>query len=124
LLNSIIFNRIFLKMKKTIFTLLSVGIIALPLLVLAQQPSPYEAPGWEELDFMAVLESIANWLWAGLLVIAAIFIIIAGYFFVTAMGDPDKVATARQFVLYALIGVLVGFLAKALVLFVDTIVRG
>jgi hypothetical protein len=42
--------------------------------------------------------------------------------FVTASGDPDKTKTARNFVLYALIGVLVGFAAKGLVMLVEKIV--
>lgn len=83
--------------------------------------SPAAAP---TVDIMDVLDSIANWLFAILLIIAAIFIIIAGYFFVTAVGDPDKTKKARDFVLYALIGVLVGFVAKGLVVLVGRIVLG
>ena len=77
-----------------------------------------EAPA---LNVMDALNRITNWLFSILLVIAAIFIIIAGYYFVVAQGDPEKTKTARLFVLYALIGVLIGFLAKGLVILVGTI---
>ena len=103
-------------MKKILIGLTAVGILAVPLLGLAQ---PTEAP---TLDIMVVLDRITNWLFALLLIVAAIFIIIAAYFFVTAQGDPEKTKSARNFVLYAVIGVLVGFIAKGLVIFVKTVV--
>jgi len=80
--------------------------------------APTQAPNN---DVMSVLENITNWLFAILLVVAAISIIIAAFNFVTAQGDPDKVKSARQFVLYALIGVLVAILARGLVALVATI---
>ena len=93
----------------------------MPLVVLAQ--GPIQAPGWRDVDFMVALERIFNWVFAILLVVAAIAIVVAGYIFVTAAGDPDKIKKARDFVLYALIGVLVAFLAKGLVVLIDRIVR-
>lgn len=74
------------------------------------------------LDVMATLTKITDWLFAILLVVAAIAIIIAAFQFITASGDPEKVGSARQFVLYAMIGVLVALLAKGLVALVSTIV--
>ena len=103
-------------MNKIISTVTTISVLALPLLVLAQRE---EAP---ELDIMQTLDAIVNWLFTILLIVAAIFIIIAAYFFVTAAGDPEKTGKARNFVLYALIGVLVGFAAKGLVLLIGQIV--
>ncbi len=80
--------------------------------------------GAPTLDILDVLDNITDWLFAILLIVAAIFIIIAGYFFVTATGDPEKTKRARDFVMYALIGVLVGFVAKGLVMLVGTIATG
>ena len=65
--------------------------------------------------------SVRDWLFYILLIIAAIFIIIAAYYFVTAAGDPEKVKNAKNFVLYALIGVLVALMARGLVSLVKTI---
>jgi len=110
-------------MKKVLSTLISIGILVGPGLVLAALPfttsSPPTAP---EVNVIDVLHSITNWLFGILLIVAAIAIIIAAYFFITAAGDPDKTKTARNFVLYALIGVLVGFVAKGLVVLVGRIV--
>lgn len=69
-----------------------------------------------------MVQQIVNWLFGILLVVAALFLILAGYFFVTAQGDPDKISKARTFVLYAMIGVMIGILAFALVQFVGVVV--
>jgi len=126
-------------MRKITLSLISAGIllsmltiVAAPTIVLGDDNgndngnggAPDKAPVVIIMGEEGVLDRITNWLFSALLVIAAIFIIIAGYLFVTAMGDPDKTKTARNFVMWALIGVLVAFCAKGLVLLVDTIVRG
>lgn len=103
-------------MKKILVSLLTLTILAAPVLVAAQ---PTTAP---TLDVWDSLDQIVNWIFAILLVVAVIFILIAAFQFITAAGDADKVKTARNFVLYALIGVAVAFLAKGLIVFVQTIV--
>jgi len=125
-------------MKKILSGLVLASLLVMPAMALADPPGAGDPGGAgmpvggtngpgvvveEELDIMNLLDTIANWLLTILLIVAAIFIIIAGFYFVTAMGDPAKVATARQFILYALIGVAVGLASKGLVWFVQTIVK-
>jgi hypothetical protein len=55
-------------------------------------------------------------------IIAAIYIILGGIEFMRAEGDPDKVKTAKDRILYALIGVGLVLLAIALVGIVKSIV--
>lgn len=107
-------------MKKVLASLVSLGLLVGPAIVLAQPP--VGAPDWGTVDFWDALDNIFNYLFWILIVIAAIAIVIAAYFFVTAAGDPDKTKKARDFVLYALIGVLVAFLAKALIYLIEEIV--
>lgn len=115
-------------MKKVLVSLILVSILVVPAIasagwledLLGVGGQPQTAP---RTDVMLILGSLTNWLFAILLVIAAIAIIVAAYFFVTAAGDPDKTKKARDFVLYALIGVLVGFAAKGLVILVERIVE-
>jgi len=109
-------------MKKALIGFVLTSLLAVPLIISAQLP-PVDPPFWEEFTVIGTLNSISNYLFGILLIVATIFIIIAAYNFVTASGDPDKTKTARNFVLYAVIGVLVGFLAKGLVMFVEEIVR-
>ncbi len=110
-------------MKKVLVSLILIGILVIPAIGLAQDVVPVPAPLWGEYNVWDTLDSIFNYLFATLLIVAAIFIIIAAFFFVTAAGDPDKTKKARDFVLYALIGVLVAFLSKGLIYLVDTIVK-
>ena len=111
-------------MKKVLVSLTLIGLLIVPALVLAQVV-PGQAVPAPELEICcgpnSVLYRLMNWLFTILLVVAAIFIIVAAFMFVTASGDPDKTKTARNFVLYALIGVLVAFGAKGLVSLVGTI---
>ena len=104
-------------MKKILLNSMAIGLWVLPVVVLAQAAT---APN---VNVMNALDSIVNWLFAILLVIAALFIIIAAYDFVTASGDPEKATKARNFVMYAVIGVMIAFLAKGLVYLVGTIVN-
>jgi len=71
-----------------------------------------------------IVDNITNWLFAILIAIAVISLIIAAIYFVTAQGDEAKIKTARQFVIYAIVGVVVGIIAKALVMFAGSIVGG
>lgn len=106
-------------MKKIFFLSLLIFSLAVVSFVSADQTDiSQEMP---EVDIGQALLDIVNWLFGILLITAAIFITIAGFYFVTAQGEPDKFKTARQFVLYALIGVLVAFSAKGLVFFIGKI---
>jgi hypothetical protein len=73
-------------------------------------------------DLEALLTTIRNVLAGAGIVIAAIFLILGGYSFITAGGAPEKVETARRQIMYALIGVAIILLAAALVGIVESIV--
>lgn len=76
-----------------------------------------------EVNVMDTFDKIINWLFAGLIAFAAIMIVVAAYYFVTASGNPETVAKARHFVMYALIGVVVALLARGFVVLVQMITR-
>ena len=99
---------------KKIITGVSIASLMLPVLALAATPAP-------SVDLMTALNSLTNLLFTILLIVAVIFIILAGYYFVTSQGDPDKAGKARNFVLWALVGIAVAVAAKALVAFVQMI---
>ena len=100
---------------KKIITGVSIAGLLLPVLALATAtPAP-------DVDLLTALNSLTNWLFTILLIVAVIFLMIAAFTFVTASGDPDKVGKARNFVLWSLIGVAVAVAAKALVAFVQMI---
>ena len=104
-------------MKKFVSTIVSTSLVVLPTVGLAQ---PATAP---TIDVMQALDDVTNWLFAILLIVAVIFLIIAGFYFITAQGDPDRVQKARNMVLWSLVGVAVGVLAKGLVMLVRRALR-
>ncbi len=73
---------------------------------------------------MGALNRITNWAFTILIAVAAMFIIFAAFNFVTASGEAEKVKAAREYVLYALVGVVVALLARGLVSLIETVVTG
>jgi len=51
-------------------------------------------------------------------VISIIMIIIAGFFYVTSNGDTNKIGTAKNTLIYAIVGIVVVAFAQAIVQFV------
>lgn len=100
----------FLKFIITPAVLLSS--LLLPVLVSAQItiPNPLKAATFPEL-----LDYIIDFIFILALGIAPIMIIVAGFYFITAAGDPAKIQTAKQIILYTLIGLLIVFSAKGLI---------
>jgi len=71
-----------------------------------------------------LITRIGNWIFTIVLALAGIFLIVAGYFFITASGNPEGVNKARTMLINALIGVAVAVGAKGLVLVIQNIVAG
>ena len=96
-------------MKKLISGLIGLAILSLPVVTLAQK---------DAVSIPTTLDNaigrIVNPLFLILVAISAVFIIYAAYTFVTSGGDPGKTETARTTLIYAIIGIIVAFLALAL----------
>jgi hypothetical protein len=94
-------------MKRYIkYSLLIFALILIPLSVFGQTVTinnPLNTNSVTE-----VLKRIINWLYTIIIVgIAPIMYIIAGYRFVTALGDPEKINTAKRMALWTSIGLIV-----------------
>ena len=91
---------------------LTLGLLLVPMVALAQAPA-----GWGEGEstVTSTLDAVVDWLFYILIFAAVIVIILAAYNFLTAAGDPDKVSKARNYVVYALVALVVAFLARALI---------
>jgi len=75
-------------------------------------------------NLIEIVENTTNWIFLALLFTATVFIVLAGFQFVTGGGDPNAVSEARRKILYATVAVVVGALAKAIPLAVRSIVGG
>jgi hypothetical protein len=109
-------------MKKTLLAVTLFSLFALPMVILAQIESPPMGPTSAS-GVIAIVNTITNWIFTIFLAAAVIFIIMAAVQFLTSGGDPGKVANARNSLLYALVGVAVAVLAKALIALVRLIVK-
>ncbi len=101
---------------KTFFKVISSAAIltvaVAPVLVGAQPGvPPWDQPG----SPTALFERVFNFLFIVFVVVAAIGLLIAAYFFITAGGNPDGIKKARDFVLYTVIAVVIAAASKIIV---------
>ena len=65
-----------------------------------------------------LIKTVANWFAAVLFVVAVIFIILAAFGYLTAGGEDEKIKSAKQKLVYAIVAVVVA----ALAFFIPTII--
>jgi succinate dehydrogenase hydrophobic anchor subunit len=106
-------------MKKYLTLFLSVSLLVLPFFVLAQEEAPVIGSSVDEL--VDILNRIGNLIFTILLVIAFIFLVVAGMNFITSSGDPVKTDKARTMLMYCLVGVGVALLARGAVALVKNL---
>lgn len=117
-------------MKRILLIPVLMSLLLSPAIVLAQDNGdngngPEAWPTIESPeDLIKILDTVARWLMTIVFIVAAIFIVVAAYRFVTSGGDPMQVTSARQAILYALIGVAVALLAWGIVQVVKSIILG
>jgi hypothetical protein len=70
-----------------------------------------------------MIYTVADWIFVILLVVAAIFVVWGGIEFVTSGGAPEKVGSARNKLIWALVGVVVAFVARGLVVLITQIIQ-
>jgi Na+-driven multidrug efflux pump len=68
-------------------------------------------------DLEATVNKIANVIFTILVIVVVILFVYAGIMFATAMGDEKKIEQAKEIIKYAIIGLIVALLAKALQVF-------
>ena len=73
-----------------------------------------------EVEPIGALETIIDIVFTVLIVLAVLFLIIAGFYFVTASGNPEQIGKARNMVIWAIVGVVVALLARGIVSFIKT----
>jgi hypothetical protein len=66
-------------------------------------------------NFQELIEAIVDILYTIGIYLAIIMILIAGFYYITAQGDPSKIQTAKQIITYTIIGLLIIISAKGIV---------
>ncbi len=81
--------------------------------------NPLTASTFEEL-----IENLIDFIFWVAVVIVPLMIIVAGFYFLTAAGNPDKVRTAKSIILWTIVGFVIVLLAKGIVSMVKEIIGG
>ncbi|MEK7212779.1 MAG: hypothetical protein AAB686_03815 [Patescibacteria group bacterium] len=100
--------------------------MVLPIAVFAYDP-PYVPPpsrtgpitGGQ--GVITLVEQILQWLATLFWILAAVFVFYAGFLYLTAGGDAEKVKKANHQLLYAIIAIIVGLMAYGLPKLVETV---
>ena len=107
----------------------SIIALVLPALAFAQTlPSPVaptetSVPQGQITSLQGVLQMLCTvfaWAFYFLIVLAVIFIIIAGFKYLTAAGDPEKVKSAGTMLIYTAVAIGVALLARAIPLVIGS----
>jgi hypothetical protein len=65
-------------------------------------------------ELLGKITIAGNWVFAVLIAVAVIFILMAAFDFITGQGDPEKMSSARQKIIFAAIGFGVALIATGL----------
>lgn len=104
--------------QKIITGLVLISILVAPVMILAEST----APRGQIADIESLVETIENFVWIIFGLIAVISFVVAGILFLTAAGNPEKVAQARTAFLWGVAGVVVGILAFSIVAIIQNAV--
>ncbi len=64
--------------------------------------------------FWELMENIVRFLFQLSLFVGALMIVVAAFYFLTSGGDPEKIKTAKNIIIWTLVGIIVLFLSVAL----------
>ena len=78
------------------------------------QQGPNSVGGWVQ-----IVLTVIKWFYTIIFIVAVFFILLAAFHFVTSKGDPGKTKTARQELIYAIVGIAVALLSYGIVSFVQ-----
>lgn len=68
---------------------------------------------WGMFCLLNTLYNITNWVFVILVALAAIFVIVGAMNILWSGGNQERVTSGRNYILYAMVGLLLAFLAKA-----------
>jgi len=77
--------------------------------------------GWQQMaDVVTNIINLLLMLTAG---VAIIYLIIGGYKYITAFGNPEGIQQAKNTVLWAILGLILALLAVAIVNYIGTVIE-
>lgn len=83
-------------------------------------PSGFLPPPPVSISLPELVQQVLTWILGFAIVVAVVVIIVAGYMYITAAGDEAKIKKATTTLTWAIVGLIVAFVAMLLVQFVMT----
>ncbi len=71
-------------------------------------------PKWGIICLLNSVVTITNWIFYILVVVTGLLVILGGFTIATAGGDPSKVDSGKNYILYAMVGLAVALLSRAI----------
>jgi len=118
-------------MKKVILTTLIGSFIVLPVLTMAitagtiPKPADYSVETTAAITPQGVLDiiiSVVKWVYTAFFVIAVLVLLFAAYTYLTASGDPTKIAGVHKQLIYAAIAIAIALIAVGFVQIVKSVI--
>lgn len=66
-------------------------------------------------EMVTLMWSIVNWVFTFFIIVAAIYIIIAAFMYLTAQGDAEEISKAKRQLIYAIIAIVIASLSELIV---------
>ncbi|MDE1970669.1 MAG: hypothetical protein KGI50_03790 [Patescibacteria group bacterium] len=114
-------------MKKTIISLAALTLGSLPMLAAAQAQGPSAGGGNYVTQIgspRTVLQNVTNTIASLFLFASVIYLVLAGFQYLTAGGDSEKMGKAKTNFTYSIIGIAIGLLAYALPGLISSFLQG
>ena len=77
----------------------------------------------EQVNIAKVIATAMNWAFGLLIVLASVFILVAAYYYLTSGGSDEKLAKAKNLIIYAVVSIVVAFLARGIVFIAQTLLK-
>lgn len=117
-------------MKKQFINLIIWAVIfnvILPVAIFAQAPpsqvQPITATGRTDIglnEILTLITNAANWFLAFVAIIAVIILVYAGFLFITAEAEEEKIQKAKDYLKYSLVGLVIAILAFSIVFLIQS----
>lgn len=69
---------------------------------------------WGAFALLNTINTVVDWVFAFLVIFAVLYVIFGAFNILTSSGSPEKTTSGRNYILYAAIGLLVAFIARAI----------
>lgn len=97
----------------------SLAIALVPYLAAAQFTSTGALPGAKVTTYQGVLDllkTLSGWMLGILIALAVVFLIYAAFLYLTSGGEQETLTKAKNYLVYAVVAIGVGLLARGLVI--------